>query len=216
MGELTNRVKTVRIEAERAVQIMLDAAEIIDNAAPQHPTPTIVEVSLKTWAVTSGSGGCRIKGHPAGDILLREGDVYALHYSCEVQETTENLVALRTSLSECIRQRDEARLQVDEKRAEIDKLETSLVSAETRILNLQDFNDKQRQQLESLQKEMAAIHMCVTAESRTKLDDAISMHGREMPFLLKAVWETMDRYFNTKGRLNQLQSLVDKFIKETK
>lgn len=32
MGELTNRVKTMRIEAEHAVQIMLDAAEIIDNA----------------------------------------------------------------------------------------------------------------------------------------------------------------------------------------
>lgn len=69
------------------------------------------------------------------------------------------------------------------------------------IQNLQEFNDKQRQQLEPLQKEMAAIHMCVTATSRTKLYDAMESYAGvfgEVPFLLKAVATAAEKAFDSK------------------
>lgn len=180
MGELTDRVRAARPFLETAIQHVLEVAEALDNS-----TQTVVDVAVGQWVVTAGSDGCRVNGTPAGSFTLRKGDVYALNHNIDIEE---NLVALRTALSECIAQRDELRA-----------INTNL---HAQIANYQEFNDKQRQQLESLQKEMAAIHMLVSATSHTKLDDAVSMHGRELPFLLNAVYETMIRYFNTKARVN--------------
>lgn len=178
MGELTNRVKTVRIEAERAVQIMLDAAEIIDNA---------------------------------------------------------NVSALHDALSETIKQRDELRVhnvnqretlskldkELDQKNAVIQSLQEhvcllenteskKIQALEIQIVNLQEFNDKQRQQLESLQKEMAAIHMCVVATSRSKLDDAMAQYCKrgDEPFLLKAVYAAMSKSFDSKYAAERCASRI--------
>lgn len=147
MGELTNRVKTVRIEAERAVQIMLDAAEIIDNA-----------------------------------------DVSALH----------------DALSETIKQRDRWVVKYQAAMRENAPLKAQ-------VQNLQEFNDNQRKQLESLQKEMAAIHMCVVADSRTKLYDAMESYSSvfgELPFLLKAVAVAAEKSFDSKDAAEKYASRI--------
>lgn len=133
MGELTNRVKASRIETERVIQDMLDAAEIIDN---------------------TNINGLRVEVEHAGQLI------YAL---------------------------------------------------KAQVQNLQEFNDKQRQQLESLQKEMAAIHMCVVATSRSKLYDAMeSYHGvfGELPFLLKAVAVAAEKAFDSKDAAEKYASRI--------
>lgn len=164
MGELTNRVKTVRIEAERAVQIMLDAAAIIDNA-----------------------------------------DVSALH----------------DALSETIKQRDELRSKVNQLEGNVaflcgehDRWVAKYQAAmrenaplKAQVQNLQEFNDNQRKQLESLQKECAAIHMFVVADSRTKLNDAAAQCG-QMPFLLKAVYDAMMKSFDSKYAAERYASRI--------
>lgn len=150
----------------------------------------------------------------------------------------ENLVSLRTSLSECIRERDEARTEVarlhgavayvasgydralvklQESSSANRALNTALAESNTQRDNLREFNDKQRQQLESLQKEMAAIHMCVTAQSRSKLYDAIAQNaanGQELPFLLKAVYDAMDKYFSAEYAAKRCAGRIDAARKE--
>lgn len=82
---------------------------------------------------------------------------------------------------------------------------------EKQIVNLQEFNDNQRKQLESLQKEMAAIHMCVVAASRSKLYDAMeSYHGvyGELPFLLKAVATAAEKAFDSKDAAEKYASRI--------
>lgn len=133
MGELTNRVKASRIETERVIQDMLDAAEIIDN---------------------TNINGLRVEVEHAGQLI------YAL---------------------------------------------------KAQVQNLQEFNDKQRQQLESLQKEMAAIHMCVVATSRSKLYDAMESHRGvfgELPFLLKAVATAAEKAFDSKDAAEKYASRI--------
>lgn len=122
-----------------------------------------------------------------------------------------NVSALHDALSETIKQRDEARMQNNHLRTEVDRAGQLIYALKAQVQNLQEFNDKQRQQLETLQKEMAAIHMCVVAASRSKLYDAMeSYHGvyGELPFLLKAVATAAEKAFDSKDAAEKYASRI--------
>lgn len=185
MGELTNRVKTVRIEAERAVQIMLDAAEIIDN--------------------TNISGL-----HDALSETIKQRDEL-LVYNANQQSMLNKLDKELDVARDQAKQRDELRMQNAHLRTEVDRAGQLIYALKAQVQNLQEFNANQRKQLESLQKEMAAIHMCVVADSRTKLYDAMESYAGvfgEMPFLLKAVATGAEKSFDLKDAADRYASRI--------
>ena len=136
-----------------------------------------------------------------------------------------NFSGLHDALSETIKQRDELRSKVNQLEGNVaflcgehDRWVAKYQAAmrenaplKAQVQNLQEFNDNQRKQLESLQKECAAIHMCVVADSRTKLYDAMESYSSvfgELPFLLKAVAVAAEKSFNSRDAAEKYASRI--------
>lgn len=151
----------------------------------------------------------------------------AIQHVLEAAEAIDNtnFSALHDALSEAIKQRDELRSKVNQLEGDVaflcgehDRWFTKYQAAmrenaplKAQVQNLQEFNDNQRKQLESLQKEMAAIHMCVVADSRTKLYDAMESYTGifgELPFLLKAVAVATEKAFDSKDAVERYASRI--------
>ena len=189
MGELTNRVKTVRIEAERAVQIMLDAAEIIDNA----DVSALHDALSETIKQRDELRVCKANQHSVICELSKELDVAR----DQSKQFTGQLAFLCGEHDRWVAKYQAAMRENAPLKAQVQ--------------NLQEFNDNQRKQLESLQKECAAIHMCVVADSRTKLYDAMESYSSvfgELPFLLKAVAVAAEKSFDSKDAAEKYASRI--------
>lgn len=188
MGELTNRVKMVRIEAERAVQIMLDVAEIIDNAN----VSALHDALSETIKQRDELRVCKANQHSVICELSKELDV-----ARDQNKQLAGQLAFLCGERDCWVVKYQAAMR-----------ENAPLKAQ--VQNLQEFNDNQRKQLESLQNEMAAIHMCVVADSRTKLDDAMAQYCKrgDEPFLLKAVYAAMSKSFDSKYAAERCASRI--------
>lgn len=152
--------------------------------------------------------------------IVFEVAVQEVLISAEHADNT-NFSGLHDALSETIKQRDELRSKVNQLEGNVaflcgehDRWVAKYQAAmrenaplKAQVQNLQEFNDNQRKQLESLQKECAAIHMFVVADSRTKLNDAAAQCG-QMPFLLKAVYDAMMKSFDSKYAAERYASRI--------
>lgn len=185
MGELTNRVKASRIETERVIQDMFDAAEIIDNT----------NISAL---------------HDALSETIKQRDelrVYNANQQSMLNKLDKELDVAREQNKQLAGQLAFLCGEHDKWVVKFQAAQRENEPLKIQVVNLQEFNDNQRKQLESLQKEMAAIHMCVVADSRTKLNDAAAQCG-QMPFLLKAVYDAMMKSFDSKYAAERCASRI--------